>query len=521
MADATVQFKSGSMPTSTPAAGGNPTPTTLTSIAPAGARSISDLMAGFQQPSILSEDGRKYIDTIADALTSAGHPAKVTPVTGSGYEARIITVNHKHFVYLMAETYTGDDRLPVAMCFDDLKNNMAIKELDITQIVQFYVVDKPDYSKVALMATWVINSIRSASSPDVAEMTAQAFANENLVVSTNVAEVMQFVQSTWPLKTTPRCDSGLILYAIRNTKRIGADGRPEIERKPLLAVTGYTEFNRTTTDVFSSSSKITPVYVVTGIHSRIVDPRMTVLGITLASHVMVRMQNWIAPYSRFGKNDPNLGNLFADANGQMCTVRDIVGRNTILSQGFTSTVPFLAFDVQLGAPTAPMMGDLVANSGKLATTIDKFTGGRTATSSGFSPVQLTMYRYDGTVAIGSEEKDSRTVDYLHLVGSHGVDMNAASVYLESYIEPKSRAEAIRSYYTNTKFLYFTNRLIIHPQWADGVARDISNNLRFRIDGDAGINTVDMTALINFAAGNGAQFQYAQPTGNQFAGGWML
>ena len=514
MADTTAMFKGGAAPMGN-STSSNATPaSTVTTSAPAAGGSILDIMKGMTSPSVLSPEGKAYINKIADTVRAAGHEVKLTRILGSNYEAYAIESEGKTWGFVMGETFAvNGDTLPQAACITDFRNAMTYAKIDPATLVSFVIVDKDWYAKVDIMAAFIANWLTNEDNTAIKHLSVQAFEGQLFHVTTDTNVVKQFVAQVYPGPVLPRCDVGLLVYGTKTVNGMyRPDGKPEIEKVPLVAVTGYTDFVYTKAGgVYASETRHAPVFVITGIWSRLPNAKMTALGLTIATHVMITKGHWLEPYSTYAKGSPDIGNLTTDATtGKMFSVQDIMGRNRIVNEYLTTRLPYLALDVQLGAPLMPGLREIFSDPQAFNVMVDSFTGGHAAQDAK-DIRQLERKRFDGTVRLVDNGTpvvaDTRCVDFLYLVGrnvqpSECRDLCCFMLDQDPLTDAQKRSEIVKKLMpTDYKLLYITTRTILRPSWILNVANMIGKSVALNVEGNYNETTYDVGTLEAFDMNN--------------------
>lgn len=520
MADTTVTFKNGAASVPPPSATGAAAESAAAS-APLNAGNVIDVFQLCQSPSVLSEDGEAYIKRIEAAVQASGRQVEAKRIVGANYEARVLSYANQLVGFVFGETYVaGVDGLPKAACITDFRNSLAAAGLDQNTLVQFIVVEKEDYAKVDLMAAYVTNLFMASDRKEIRDLSASQFSGPNFRITTDIATVRNFVESVWPLATMPRCDVGFLLYALRPIdKAFEKDGRQQMQQIPMVAVTGYTDFTYAAgNSMYAPQMKYAPTFVCTGIHSKIVSPKISAIGMALASYLFIRQGRWLDQFSTFTKGSPDIGNLLTDDKGHLVHVASINDRNRVLDNYLSTKLPFFALDLQLGAPVVPGLIDMYSDVGRFNLAIDQFTGGKGAQNSQ-NPRQATPRRFDGRVRIAKNGKadfvDTRSVDYLELV-QNGISPQDASEFLQFTMEPKSKADALKRFYPDVQFEYVTDRVILNPNWIDAVAADLGQTLKVQIEGGFNQSTYDIMSLTAFQPmGVGMMPSFLMPTNTSY------
>ena len=526
MADSSASFKGGAAPVApaAPASMGTPTGSS-----PATAKSVADILQLMSAPTKLSKEGEAYVATIVDALTKAGREPKVTSITGPNYEARVLEHNNYITAFVFTETYTpGTPPLPAAACVNDLRGRFASHGIN-GQAAIFQVVSKEDYEKVDIMAAMVTNAYVCHDTPALRNFTAAALSGGNYGLTDDLTVIRPFVERHCPTATLPRMDSAIMLYMnqqVTNEFNVGNGGRPEFQQIPVLAVTGYTDFvyaeNEAMNGISAGQTKYVPMFIITGIFSKIVDVSIAAIGISLTSYLMISKSFWAKQFSSFKKDKPDIGNLLQDRDtGKPVQTKDIQQRNAVIANYLTTPYPYLAIDVQLGNFTIPGLGALVDSTAEFNQRVDQFTGCDGATKAGKAS-QLITHHFDGRIRMGKagEFVDTRSVDYLSLIKAGYPSTDAAS-FLRAMQVPGYKSQELAKIYPDAEFMFITYRAFLNPQFVMNVSDDLARTLKVRIDTQMDAGTYNIGALNGFQqAGIGSMSGFSMTSSvGGFAGGW--
>ena len=501
MADSSASFKTGAAPVA-------PETTASHSIggsSPSTAKSVVDILQLMSAPTKLSKEGEAYVASIVEALNKEGREPKVTPITGPNYEARILENNNYITALVFTETYTpGTPPLPAAAVVNDLRGRFASHGINGTPAI-FQVVTREDYEKADIMASMLVNAYKCHDTPALRSFTAAALTGGNYGLTDDLTVIKPFVERTCPTATLPRMDAAIMLYMnqqVQNDFNVGNGGRPEFQQIPIVAVTGYTDFvyaeDQSMNGITGTQVKYVPMFIITGIFSKIVDVSMATIGISLASYLMINKSFWVKQFSSFKKDKPDIGNLLQDRDtGKPIQTKDIQQRNAVIQNYLTTQYPYLAVDIQLGNFTIPNMGKLIDSTTEFNQLVDQFTGGDGATRAG-KAAQLITHHFDGRIRMGKagEFVDTRSVDYLSLI-KNGYPQNEASSFLRAMQIPAYKSQELTKIYPDAEFQYITYRAFLNPMFVMNVSEDLGKTLKVRIDAAIEAGTYNIGALAGF------------------------
>ena len=507
MADSSAVFKGGAAPFG--AEGGAPSEPPAGS-SPNKATSVADVMQLMTSPTQLSKEGEAYIATIVDALTRSGREPKQITIIGPSYEARVLEYNKYITAFVFSETYiAGDPPYPPAWVAQDLRNRFTANGIE-GEPALFLVVSKDDYKKVDIMASLVVNAYKCHDTPALRNFTAAGLRDSKVSygLTDDMSVIKPFVERHHPFATLPRMDLGVMLYIkkpIVNEFSLG-NGRPEFERNPVVAVTGYVDFVYGNSNQFSglmdTQVKFTPFFVVTGIFSSVPDICMATIGLPLTAYLQIGKSFWAKQFSQYKKDKPNIGNLLTDAEtGAPVEVADIAHRNHVIANYLTTAYPYMAVDLQFGSFIIPGLGRLIENSAEFNQRVDAFTGGEGATRAG-RITQVTLRQFDGRYRASKtgEYLDTRCIDYLSLVRA-GYPQADVSSFLQANKRADVRSMEITKVNPDAEFLYITHRAFLNPDWVIAVATDLNQTLEVKIDAAMELGAYDIGSLSGFGPAN--------------------
>lgn len=504
MADAVVKMKAAAAVIPNAGAEAQPSNTT-TSSAPAEAKSVIDVFALCSSPSTLSAEGTAYIDKIVSTISASGREVKPIKLVGANYEARAIEFNNTIVAFVFAETYTpGVSTLPVAgVWLSDFPTVLRTAGLDPNKVAEFIVVTKEDYAKVDIMASRIVNMYMAKDTRAIKELSARQFQAGQYRITTDMTVIRAFVEKLHPLAVLPRMDVGMMLYATKTIEnKLDINGRPEVQTVPILAATGYTDFSYSTANdpYGQAQTAYAPIFTLTGVFSKIVNPQIVDIGVLLGSYMFVYQANWLGQFNSFAKGSPDLGNLLQDNKGNPCTATDANQRKDFINKFLNPKLPYFSVDLQLGQPALPGLRDIIHNQGLFNAAVDEFTGGKGARTAQ-TPMQTIITRFDGRVRLNKAGRgdfaDTREIDYMHLVRSGVKPADVAQNFLNVAQNPSERYEATKRYYPDQELLYITNRIILNPNWLNLAAQDLGQVLHFTLESGFAPNMLDVSTLAPF------------------------
>lgn len=504
MAGETVKSRRGSAATGVDAG----VETSSEGIRPANAPSFIDLMnQNLDTPTHLNGDALKYIEDVKTYLDKEGFACEYIRVQGSNYEARVVVRNKHGIALVFQDSYQNTQNVPVAAFYEEMCQKARTQISDIV-IDECIVVRKGMYNRAEKMGSFIKNCINSIINPELGNVTAAYFTNQKFVASRDINAVRAFIDSRSPHDVPARDDIGVILYAVREKpNQSGFGGRPEEERIPVLAITGYTEFfvapNVSMNGIMNmqlGGIKYAAVTTLTDIVSDLKSGAMAATGIAIALDAFIRQGAWLDQFNHYSKNEPNIGRLINGEDGRPWLAANQQQRNEFIQNYLVSSVPFLAIDVQNGRARIPALEDLVRNQPNFVAAMQRFTNaGRN-----YDAPTLQQFRYfSGTVTVTNQEVvDSRCIDYLRLAASIP-QTDTLSAFLQQSMDPRQSLENIKKQYPqSTESLYVTHRVLLRPDFVTAVATDLAQSLRL------GYDFINNDACFNFA-------QILTAQGNQF------
>ncbi len=475
------------------------------SAAPSAAKNLIDLMSNnLETPSHLDASGTKYLEDITTTFDKHGFGVNMHRVNGSNYEASVIAKGNIGIALIFAKSYQNTNNLAVAAMRKDIETRMNLIDASVV-IDQVIVVDERMYGRAEKMASFVKNEINSTLVPELNAVTAQSFSGGDFIASRDMSAVRQFIEARSPHSTPARDDIGVILYATRQKQNPGGFGRPEIEKIPVLAVTGYTTFYMAPNFSMNGMSptfgatKFIPMTVITDVVSDLKNPSMLATGLALAIDGFVHRNGWMDQFTSFSKSSPNVGRLIRDDKGQPWFAKDIQSRNEFFQNYLTSMSPLLAIDIQEGRARIGALKNLIFNPGEFCHSINSFTLGRGAVDASGNPINpfIQCFRsFDGTVIKSNQEVvDSRCIDYLSL----SVDIpqiDTLAPFLQCPMDIRQNIENIRKHYpSGTEALYVTYRAVIAPNFIVNVSNDLRQSLKLSYDYANDNQVYDMVGLV--------------------------
>jgi len=441
---------------------------------PKNALNISELLNRVGRQSKRSEAGNKYVDELTSLLKAdLGDDVEVNNVPDTILNMIAVTFNKTTFTLTFSETYT----VPKDTCVPPTDQiGPASQYIHSTyggSYLDNLVVTPADYGLVDKMALHIARCLRmrTGAIPDltIANLQAGKFS-----ISTNVRDVRDAVEKFNPKVVQPRVDGGIVLYINEEFGTNGQGGGMRVP-EPILVLGGYTNFvSAVNTPGAYNIGAQTPAFVslvtITTILSPFMCPEMIALAIPLATEHFIRMNGWLAPYTKFGKKDPNLGALIADENDKPCFIENINELYGFVREHIQP--PHISFDVTDGQARIPGIEGLRYDDTALQGAIGKFLGVQ-VTPQRDAMVIERFQEYTGEI---NGTTDSRSIDYLSLVASGVKDPNLLLRYLYVAAEPQTRASLISSI-ADMETLYSNCRVVLNSQYVDWLSEAVAQNFR--------------------------------------------
>jgi len=441
-------------------------------------------LSRFRQLCTLSDEGKKYADTIVNYLQQAdasGNKLVVKsisfddPISGEG--RAIIDVGTKSTVLLLfTESYTESSKVPITDRAPSIAKRLTgICEgngIGTPNIVQMIIVSPEDYSRVERMANHVYNLFSAMANKGAYNVS--LYKQLRLIPNNNVEDVKAFINKRSPHAVQDRVDWGVVMEIETGIDR--APGYINAEtplRTPVLAIGGYTKFIMHQDPM---GLKIYPICLITNITSDIPVSGILNFAIPIAAGNAIVNGGWMQPYSTFRKDGPNLGSFFLDpktGKPLMFTSAEQQQQSVIAS----FMPPVLGIDIPEGRAHIPELEHLYNTYGKnmvytekdaygndvkksitftvadefLLKSADTFFGGKfnefkISANGLLKPTAAVPWtNYEGSVKFpnNTEAIDTRKYDYLNLVPSLATVDEDAKALLLQYTDPALRMNLIK------------------------------------------------------------------------------
>lgn len=463
----------------------------------------------FRQLCTLSDEGKQYIDTVTKLLKDDRN-IDVFSITDSiaGECYAIVDLTTNVYVLLMfMESYTPSnvpitDRAPaVNTKIVHSKKGRGGEDL---KIIQSIIVDKDagDYARADRMAAHIYN-LFVAYDDTALKPTAAIYTRMRMIPNTNVNAVKDYINRHSPHAVQDRIDWGVVLEYESMGEKVGGYQTTDAPiRTPMLAIGGYTKF---VVDYNVSPVKIYPICVISNITSDIPTADILNIAIPVAAGVAISQGKWQAPYSIFGKDLPNLGYFFTDAeNKQLKFYTTIEEVNNAIATSFMPAM--LAIDIPEGRAHLPQLEKLYDHRGVqkiysnpqalidptkpdtinlMVPTSDAFLNDLSMSfyndpTSGYKYYMPTVMstpfiNYEGRVLSGKDLIDTRACDYLSIMAmTKNVNEDTNSFLVQSQ-KSDARIEKIAKLIgeTNVKITYRSTTVMLHPVYVNKLAEILS------------------------------------------------
>lgn len=403
------------------------------------APNIRDVWQQFHRGSQLSQAAYDYVEEIVDTLgkkkdLSVSHHF----ITGQDMDAVVFTSSDRQnsLVIMFAETYknTTADR-PAADAF------LAESQKHIndgSRLIDLVVVVKEDYALAKKMANHIERTMLAMTTGIVDDISLASFEGNYFRVNQNVLVGKELIDSLNPQASRPRTDITAVLEM--------ADGRTNANGEktwlPMLAVGGYTKFVDQGGQQFgmrAPGAKILPIVTITGVYSNIPSDSLLSMALPMAVVAFIMREGYLQPFTRFGKDEVNLGNLILGEDDKPVNLE-----SPAQLAGFCRDIlaaPALAIDITNGRARIPGLESIHYDPDRMHTRIAQFLG---LDPNAAEVKNILFNEYQEFIGLTSDGQDSRYVDHLNLVAQK-VDYRKCRDMLYIPSDPKARGQQISEF----------------------------------------------------------------------------
>ena len=415
------------------------------------APNIRDIYNQFSAPCQLGQPAYDYVEEINDALAKSDVQVTSRFINTTELDAVVFTSADKHvsLAIMFAETYkNGLAERPAADAFLT-EGRKHIN--DGSRLVDVIVVVKEDYAYAKKMANHIQRTMVAMTTGITDELCLGSFEGNIFRVNQNPIQGKELIDSLNPQASRPRTDITAILEM--STGQVNAQG--EKQWVPLLCIGGYTKFIDQGSQSFgmrTPGSKILPVVTITSVMSNIPSDSLVSMALPMAVVAWILREGFLAPYTRFGKDEPNLGNLILGEDD-----KPVFLESAAQLAGFCRDIlapPALAIDITNGRARIPGLEAIHYDKEAMHQRIAQFLG---LDPNATSITNICYREYQEYIGLTADGQDSRLVDHLNLVAQK-VDYRKCRDMLFIPQDPKARGQQISEFAEYTP--YFRNVCVI-------------------------------------------------------------
>ena len=165
------------------------------------------------------------------------------------------------------------------------------------------------------------------------------------------------------------------MAAPRPASDLNRNAHQDKEWIPILAVGGYTKFvnvagSQYAPQAIGSQQNHYPIVTITSIASNVLTEGMITMALPLAADAFIKREGWLAPYSKFGKDDPNLGSLILGDDDKPFFIETRSQLDEFRMRYLQA--PYLAVDVTDGRVRIPGIDNFVYDPRSIKTSVGNF-----------------------------------------------------------------------------------------------------------------------------------------------------
>jgi hypothetical protein len=413
-------------------------------------------LRNFRQLCTLSDDGKKYADSILEYLqrpdsTNTKRVVKSVsfndPIAGEG-RAFIDVATSTCVLLLFTESYNDTSNVPITDRAPAIRNRIANGEIaegeGKLKLIQMIIVDPVDYNRADRMATHIFNLFSAIENKG--KYNVNLYKQLRLIPNFDVNAVKNFINRRSPHTVQDRVDWGVVMEIETGMERSpGYMIAEQPLRTPVLAIGGYTKFIMTQDTM---GQKVYPICIISNITSDIPVSGILNFAIPIAASNAIVNGAWMGAYSTFKKGKANLGNFFLDQNKKPIDFTSAEQQQQSIISSFCQ--PVLGIDIPEGRAHIPELERLYNTHSESITyyvkdpitnqtvektenvtvadkflldSADKFFGGKfnefKINGNGFvkPTAAIPWINYEGSFMASGNLTDTREYDYLNLVAN--------------------------------------------------------------------------------------------------------
>lgn len=402
------------------------------------AANIRDIYNEFTTACQLGQDAYDYHDEIMSIIRmgSSGITSRFINITE--LDAIIFSSADKNVSIglMFAETYeSGINEQPAVDAFLE----HATKQInDGSKLADCMVVRKEDYPLAKKMATWIENTMKMMTSGLADDITLGSFEGNLFRVNQNPMVGKERIDKMNPQASRPRTDITASLEF--STGELNAHGEKKWD--DLLTIGGYTQFIDQGTTQFgirTPGSKILPIVKITSIVSKIPSDSLVSMALPMAVVAWIIREGYLAPFTRFSKDDVNLGNLIVGEDDKPVFLESAQQLGQFVRDMLAP--PALAIDITNGRARIPGLETIYYDQARMHQRIAMFLG---LDPDSTAVKNIMAEKYQEYVGVTGDGLDSRCVDYLNLV-SQKVEHRKCRDMLFIPSDPKARGAQIAEF----------------------------------------------------------------------------
>ena len=465
----------------------------------------------------LSPEGERYISEIRKIVDERGprYGVQLVELTHPAGTLAAVAKNNA-IVLIFDEEIHQDAKLPTANQTKAALQSLQSQCGNSVTMRECIIVHPSDYSKSAVMATWLINTLFCLNNESINAITVRSFQNIQLEISTNRADYENFQMRYNPHGTLDRADLTITVYTAKRKQHQVSNADyfwrdAEVDRQAYGTIGAYVKFLWQPDD--RGQYKYQPVICISQLTARVPNPSSIPLLLSVATDLLIDKKYWKRQFLDFGDNKPNIGNLMVVPNADPKDPKVKNGRFMATDPNDVDYViancchpnPSLILEVVDGRARIPGLEqfEVSPEHGGWANVIrntNKFLGGNVIAEN-ICPCKAYYHEYVGLMQEGLKFNHSRYIDFLNMMVHHSNDARQCEKLLQARSNGDEFIQLLFEFMPGNqlKALYTLSGVVLQSDLIRPIQGVVHDAIR-TIDNQIASGVVDLSGMIAAAEG---------------------
>ena len=445
---------------------------------------IAKLIRSFKTTTAISDGGREYTNKLKEIISSVDKNIEIKELTTPPGTIAVMK-GQQCIIMMFAEVLTTGEDTPISSYSKSARATVWALFGNHIKIQNVVIVTPEDYSKVDIMANYLINSFIALLDSEVGKINASMFNEYTIHTSGSSEQYDKFIKMYSPHGVPARADMKLIIYGTKNgsiSQNKGFWNESDQDRIDIAAVGAYVTF----VAVDGMYRQYIPEIHISEIVSNIPIKTLIPFILGMATSVFMDTNYWKALFHDLGPNQPNIGNLIKQQDGSIFRATNYSEVEWLFSTCIKQ--PLMVLDIpegrarvigieQYSLPWVPSENTAISSANAF---FDTATHGNTIDTNQ-APYIPTYYQFDGYIRKGGEVKDSRWIDYLNLMIHHSSTPTKCEMFLQHCILPIDHVKRIKEFGEDMTLLYLTTYSILDFKFIREIQKVINLNMHININ----------------------------------------